>query len=199
MSGPSYPDHLLGLDEWERFPRSEVHHTEVCEGVLVVAPAPGPAHDHAALALVLQLDAQLPAEWCALGGAEVLVTESPLTVRVPDVVVVDRALVAADPDRARAEQVRLVLEVTVDGSARTDRVTKFSEYAEAGIPHYWIVDLLGPPMIAVFTLDGEWYRYDGEYSGRAALSALGCPVEVDLTALGGAATAPDDPGHLDPR
>ncbi|MGN5238493.1 Uma2 family endonuclease [Rhodococcus sp. SJ-3] len=183
MSGPSFPDHLLGLDEWVGLPEYERFHVELCEGVLVASPQPGSAHDHAALALVLQLDEQLPGNLCVLGGVEVLVTAEPLTVRVPDAIVVDRALVDADPDRAPSSEVRLVLEVTVDGTARTDRVTKFSEYAEAGIPQYWIVDLTGPPVIAVFTLDSGWYRYDGEHSGAPTLTAAGNEVTVDLGGL----------------
>ncbi len=86
-----------------------------------------------------------------------------------------------------------MLEVTVDGTARTDRVTKFSEYAEAGIPQYWIVDLTGPPVIAVFTLDSGWYRYDGEHSGAPTLTAAGNEVTVDLRGLAEqGASAPAD-------
>ena len=175
---PSYPDHLLSLDEWAALPESDGHHVEVCEGVLVAAPAPGAAHDHAAVTLALLLDEKLPDEWCALGGVEVLVAEKPLTVRCPDVIVVGRSLVDADPDRAPISEVKLVVEVTVDGTARTDRVTKFSEYAEAGVPQYWIVDLGGPPVIATFTLVDGWYRFDGEHSGTVTLDALGTEVAV---------------------
>lgn len=203
---PTVPDRLLTLADWEKLPDYPAHHVEVCEGVLVAAPSPGDVHDHAALTLALQLDRQLPDSLCALGGAEVLVGTDPLTVRIPDLVVVDRALVDADPDRAQAADVRLVLEVTVPGTARTDRVTKFSEYAEAGIPQYWIVDLCGPPLIAVFTLDSGWYRYDGEFNGVTELSALGYDVRLDIDALVERPTTPaevlprpDNPARSDPR
>jgi hypothetical protein len=69
----------------------------------------------------MQLDRQLPDDLCVLGGVEVLVSENPLTVRVPDVIVVDRTLVDADPDRAPITEVRLVAEITVPGTARSDR------------------------------------------------------------------------------
>jgi Uma2 family endonuclease len=200
VSVPSFPDHLLGLDEWVRLPEYDSVHVEVCEGVLVASPRPGSAHDHVALALAMQLDDQLPGNLCVLGGVEVLVTAVPLTVRIPDVIVVDRTLVDADPDRAPSTEVRLVLEVTVDGTARTDRVTKFSEYAEAGIPQYWIVDLTGPPVIAVFTLDSGWYRYDGEHSGAPRLTAVGNEVTVDLGGLvEPGAVAPEAPEGPAPR
>lgn len=196
VSGPSYPDHLLTLDEWAALPETEQHQLEVCEGVLVAVPRAGAAHDHAEMTLAMQLDDQLPADLCVLGGVEVLVSERPLTVRSPDVIVVNRALVDADPDRAPVAEVRLVVEVTVDGSARTDRVTKFSEYAEAGVPQYWIVDLEGPPVVAVFTLDEGWYRFDGEHTGTAALNAVGHQVTVTLPDL---ACAPVNPAEPAPR
>ncbi len=196
MSSPSYPDHLLTLDEWVALPDHENHHVEVCEGVLVVAPAPGAAHDHAEMVLAMQLDRQLPDDLCVLGGVEVLVSENPLTVRVPDVIVVDRTLVDADPDRAPITEVRLVAEITVPGTARSDRVTKFSEYAEAGVPQYWIIDLDGPPVVAVFTLEDGWYRYDGEHTGTTALKAVGYDVTLELPGL---APAPVTPAEPSPR
>ncbi|MEE2032508.1 Uma2 family endonuclease [Rhodococcus chondri] len=196
MSGPSYPDRLLRLDDWEKLPDYEQHHVEVCEGVLVASPRPGPVHEHAALALFVQLDAQLPDGLCVLGGVEVLVASEPLTVRVPDLIVVDRKLLEEDPERAPAAEIRLVVEATVEGTARTDRVTKFSEYAEAEIPQYWIVDLTGPPILAVFTLDAGWYRFDGEYTGTTALTAVGHEVTIDVDGL---VTAPVDPPVGRPR
>ncbi|MGH3611494.1 MAG: Uma2 family endonuclease [Pseudonocardia sp.] len=33
------------------------------------------------------------------------------------------------------------MEVLSPGSHRTDHVAKRADYADAGIPHYWIVDL----------------------------------------------------------
>ncbi|MGH3885988.1 MAG: Uma2 family endonuclease, partial [Pseudonocardiaceae bacterium] len=41
----------------------------------------------------------------------------------------------------RAAEVLVVVEIVSPGSRRTDHVAKRSEYADAGIPHYWIVDL----------------------------------------------------------
>ncbi|MBM7458176.1 Uma2 family endonuclease [Rhodococcus coprophilus] len=196
MSSPTYPDHLLTLDDWVALPDHEQHHIEVCEGVLIASPPPGSRHDHAEMMLAMQLDDQLPDDLCVLGGVEVLVSDNPLTVRVPDVIVVDRSLVDADPDRAPVGEVRLVVEITVPGTARTDRVTKFSEYAEAGVPQYWIVDLDGPPMMAVFALEDGWYRYDGDRIGTTTLKAVGSDVTLALTDL---VPAPVDPVEPSPR
>ena len=196
MSSPTYPDHLLTLDDWVALPDHEQHHIEVCEGVLIASPPPGNRHDHAEMMLAMQLDDQLPGDLCVLGGVEVLVSDNPLTVRKPDVIVVDRSLGEADPDRAPVGEVRLVVEITVPGTARTDRVTKFSEYAEAGVPQYWIVDLDGPPVMAVFTLEDGWYRYDGDRTGTATLKAVGHDVTLALSDL---APAPVNPVEPSPR
>ncbi|MDV2476838.1 Uma2 family endonuclease [Rhodococcus zopfii] len=203
MSGPSFPDHLLTLDEWAALPEYERYRVEMCEGVLVVSPHPGYLHQHVTFTLVDVLAGQLPDGLCVLGDVEVLLPGEPPTVRCPDVIVVDRALVEADPDRATAADVRLVVEVTSGGSGRTDRVTKFSEYAEGGIPQYWIVDLTEPAVLAAFILENGWYRFDGEHGGTVTLTAAGHDVTVDLeeltvaragarSASGDAPVTPDD-------
>ncbi len=207
MSGPSFPDHLLTVDEWATLPEYERYRLELCEGVLVASPHPGYLHQHVTFALVDALAGQLPRELSVLGDVEVLLPGEPPTVRCPDVIVVDRALVEADPDRATAADVRLVVEVTTGGSGRTDRVTKFSEYAESGIPQYWIVDLTEPAVLAAFTLENGWYRFDGEQAGTVRLSAAGHDVTVDLEELtavrtdtrGATGDAPVEPGGGSPR
>jgi len=183
VTGPSFPDHLLTLAEWAELPEYEQFHVEVCEGVLSASPRPAYLHQHVAFGLVAQLADQLPKELAVLGDVEVLLTETPLTVRCPDGIVVDRALVDADPDRATGADVRLVVEVMAEGSVRTDRVTKFSEYAEARIPVYWMIDLVEPATLGVFVLDEGWYRYEGEYTGKVTLPVAGHRVSVDLDAL----------------
>ena len=100
-----------------------------------------------------------------------------------DVMVVatsDAVLVA---DRGRAQDVRLAVEVLSAGTRRVDRVMKFAEYAEAGIQHYWIVDLDPPTSLRAFTLVDGAYEADGEFSGVQVLQVAGHPVRLDLTAL----------------
>ena len=60
-------------------------------------------------------------------------------------------------------------------------VTKRDEYAQAGIPEYWIVDPeLG--QITVLTLDGSTYAVHGEFSrGQQATSKLLPGFAVDVT------------------
>src|SRR3954452_1445040 len=66
----------------------------------------------------------------------------------------------------------LVMEVVSDDDRRRDLETKRREYAEAGIPEYWIVDPT-EKRITVLTLEGRSYAVHGEFSpGMAATSGL---------------------------
>ncbi|GAA0389209.1 hypothetical protein Acor_59900 [Acrocarpospora corrugata] len=90
----------------------------------------------------------------ALGGAPDLLWEVPPTARKPDVVL-HRCLeefgqLAADP-------VMIVAEVLSTWSGRRDRAHKMSDYADGGIPHYWIVsfDKVGAVSIERYVLAGR--------------------------------------------
>ena len=60
----------------------------------------------------------------------------------------------------------LVVEIISRGSRRTDTVIKRGEYADAGIPHYWIIDLGVPVAVVAGHLAGEFgYQDSGEITG----------------------------------
>ena len=85
--------------------------------------------------------------------------------------------------RVRAADVLLAVEILSDGTRRVDRVLKFAEYAEAGIPGYWIIDLDEPASLRAFTLVGDAYELSGEFSGPVTLDVAGHPVAVDPSGL----------------
>ena len=68
----------------------------------------------------------------------------PPTVRIPDIIITREARVAANPSRLEATDVLVAVEILSPGTGTTDRVTKRHEYANAGIPRYWLVDLDKP-------------------------------------------------------
>lgn len=183
MSVMEWPHHLLSLEDWIDLPETPEYQVEAVEGVLVVAPRPLFLHQRAVNRLTYWLDERLPAGYSALSEVEVVVAEKPLTVRVPDVIVVESIVVNTNPARCHAADVRLAIEVISPGSRRTDRVTKFSEYAEAGIDHYWIVDLDPPVSLVRYRLIEEDYEDFGEQSGHAELEFEGAPLKFDLNAL----------------
>lgn len=180
----AWPDRLIELDDWESLPTDESHKIECVEGVLVVTPKPLPRHQRTMVRLSTALEQILPEEYGVLADVEVLLARVPLTVRAPDVVIADSAAISENPPRLPGSAVRLAVEVLSEGSRRTDRVTKMSEYAEAGIPEYWIVDLAGDATLSIYTLDDRGhYDWRGDHAGTCNVIACGRPVELDLGAI----------------
>lgn len=179
MSVVPWPDHLLTLDEWDALPEDNSRHYELIEGTLSVTPRPAPLHQWAIARLSGQLNRQLPDDLVALQEVEVLVEAvHPATVRPPDIVVTSARHLSGSSPRLRVTDVLLAVEVISPGSRRTDQVTKFAEYAEAGIEHYWLVDLDAPVTISAYRLvDGE-YEVVADTEQAFTLSEP-VPLEVD--------------------
>lgn len=77
----------------------------------------------------------------------------------------------------------MVAEIVSPGSETTDRVVKPLEYAEAGISHYWRVEIgQDSPVIHTYALDRAQgvYRKTGEFAG-VVKAEQPFPVEIDLT------------------
>lgn len=183
MSVVDWPHHLLTFDDWVDLPETPERQVEVVEGVLVVSPRPKSFHLLAVTRLGYLINEQLPELLMALSEAELVVSRIPVTVRSPDVLVAPTSLVETNPTRYKPGDVQLVIEVLSEGSRRTDRVTKFSEYAEVGIEHYWIVDLEPPVSMICYRLIDEDYEDFGEQSGVAEVEFAGNALTIDLNAL----------------
>ncbi|MGQ4597118.1 Uma2 family endonuclease [Nocardia sp. R6R-6] len=179
-----WPDHLLTLEDWTALPEDNSRSYELVEGVLVVSPRPVLRHQFAVWQLAAQLHPQLPGQLCAVTEAEVIIDAAlPPTVRVPDVVVIPNKSLEDDLARAQPEDVVLAVEILSDGSRRTDRVTKFFEYADAGIEHYWLVDLDEPASLAAYRLVDGNYELVAEQSGQMGLELAETPITIDIAAL----------------
>jgi Uma2 family endonuclease len=165
-------------------PEDESHHVEVSEGVLIVAPRPVWPHQRAVMWLAPRIDEQLPPGLVAAPEVEVLLNADPLTVRAPDVVVTGSDDAAAHPARIPVERLALAVEVLSAGTRRTDRVTKLSEYADLGIPHYWILELAEPAVLHAHTLTGGGtYRLEAEHTGASSLRIGRHTIQLDLDQL----------------
>ncbi len=172
--------HLLSLEEWDALGEDSSSHAELQEGVLIVSPKPRPEHQRAGGRLFSALDAAAPEQFDVYPEVDVVLdARTPATVRAPDVVVVRTGVASR---RISGTDVVLVVEVLSPGTRRTDLVMKRHEYAEAGIPHYWIVDLDGADVrLEILTL------VDGAYESVEATGAFEAmapfAVRVDLDAL----------------
>jgi Uma2 family endonuclease len=84
----------------------------------------------------------------------------------------------------RAAEVVVAAEFVSPGSRRTDHVAKRADYADAGIPHYWIVDLDDPVSLIACHLAGELGYIDGGAVTGVFTTTEPLPVRLDLAALG---------------
>ncbi len=178
-----WPHGLLTLDDWEALPPYDGFRLELVEGVATPVAAPRLRHQIVSSALTARVNHQLPGSLIAVSGVEVVVAGDPPTIRVPDLVVAPTALAAADPPRLAAVDVSLAVEILSDGTRKVDSILKFAEYAEAGIPRYWILDVDGPVTLLAYALGDGAYEVTGEHLGTATLDVAGHPVELDLEAL----------------
>ncbi len=184
MSSLRWPDHLLTLDEWDQLPEDVSRHFELVEGVLHMSPRPTALHQRVIRRLCQQLDAQLrPRGMEPVPEVDVVLTATfPPSLRAPDIVVTSATLIDSDPTRLDAAEVVVAIEIVSPGSARTDRIAKLADYADAGIEHYWILDIAGPVRIDIFRLANVGYQKVGEAAG-GTIEIGTLDVTVDLDAL----------------
>jgi len=183
MTSLSWPTHPLTPAEWEALPESNEFRLEVAEGMLVMAAKPHGRHQVATGRLFAAMDVALPRELMAVPDVEVLLESAPLTIRAPDLAVVPTSVYDLDPPRYSAADVLLTVEILSDGTRRVDRVLTFSEYADAGIPQYWIVDLGPTTVLTAYLLVDGAYELVGEFRDEAGLTVAGSSVTLDLAAL----------------
>jgi Uma2 family endonuclease len=179
MTAQPWPDHLLSLDEFDALPEDNSRRYELQEGVLIVTPRALPLHQKAAYHLMEALNKQLPPGWDTLDDVEVVTQAGfPARVRVPDVVVTSVEVVQANRPRLTADEVLLAVEIVSPGSHDTDTLVKPVEYAKAGIPHYWVIDLEPPVSLAVYTRAGNFgYQEVPAVTGRFSTSE---PFELTI-------------------
>ncbi|MGO1056742.1 Uma2 family endonuclease [Crossiella sp. CA198] len=189
-------DDLNTLPDWMRPPRAEgwyaddldnlpeaPAHTELIDGVLVFRLVPQTIwHSRMISGLRDALAAQAPP------GAE---ADSGMTIRLdrrnrPEAdIVVNTAPFDPDLSWFAPADVLLVVEVVLPESALRDRTVKLRKYAEAGIPHYWIVDKEGSaPVVHAYELDKPTGAYAPAGIFRGTLDRpVPFPSTLDLNRL----------------
>lgn len=156
---------------------------EFSNGCIEVLPMPTPKHQKLVLFLYRVLFAFIQARHLGtLLVAPLRVYLWPGKWREPDLVF----LLAAHQDR-EGEQgfmgADLVVEVVSPDDPERDRVTKRTEYAQAGIPEYWIVDP-HTETITVLRLEASAYVEHGVFTReQTATSVLLAGLAVDVGAV----------------
>ena len=176
--------------EYAELPEDSDHNYELQDGYVIVSAKPIPDHQSAVLNLGVQLNSQVPEHLALLPEVdidlELAPPTQPGTVRAPDLVIVTREAfvrVRNEGGFLRAAECVLAVEVHSASTRRTDQVIKHSEYADAGIGHYWMIDLLGGPSLTACHLGGPFgYVNDTPVTGTFTTQAP-FPVHLDLGTL----------------
>jgi Uma2 family endonuclease len=154
-------------------------HTELIDGSLVLV---SPQKDFHTLMLYLLengLRRTVPADLRV--RREMSVVLGPRQRPEPDVIVFHaRALRGPDATAYQAEDLVLAIEVVSPESEERDRKRKPSLYAEAGIPHFWLVESSeGRPTVNVYELNPTTHSYvlSGSHQGRVRLTV---PFDIDI-------------------
>ena len=148
---------------------------ELIDGHFVVTPAPGSNHQTISGALYRRL-------WSALQGTGLKVLTAPFDVVLgphvvePDLVVAPASDITSDDLPVPP---LLVIEILSPSTAHLDRGRKREVYAEAGIPHYWIVDP-NAPAVTVYELNDGTYAETAHASGEQILT-IDQPVALRFT------------------
>jgi Uma2 family endonuclease len=155
---------------------------ELSEGRLIILPMPTPEHQRIVRRLLLRLNA-----WASAHSGEVFFAPMPVRLwpgkfREPDVTV----YTAEHLDRIAKQYggpPDLAIEVWSPGTADVDAEEKMAEYAQAGIPEYWIVEI-ETRRLAQYVLKAGAYELHAEFSAGAAVrSATFADLEFPLDSL----------------
>jgi Uma2 family endonuclease len=158
-TAPIYPQaDPWTVDDLDRLPDGSFY--EIIDGSLLVSPPPVPHHQIVASRLLRDMADAAPTEFEVLSPAGVNVSTSYLE---PDLAVVRGAAALANPKRLEATDVLLVVEIISPSNAGVDRREKPIRYAEAGIPHFWRIEIEGDrtPYVVRHVLVGDRYAEVG--------------------------------------
>lgn len=124
----------------------EGSHVQLIDGELFQMPAMENPHWIAIGRLLHFLEGRLPAGWMPVSWGPIVTDE--FGEPEPDLAIC-RGSILAVTEKATARETGLAIEVS-DSTLAFDRRTKQRAYAEAGIPEYWIINLVDR-VIEVYT------------------------------------------------
>lgn len=168
----------LTWEEFEQLP--EVPRAEYIDGQLLVTPRPSLPHEKIGMRLANALERVLPAThdvvlaWAWKPGADEF---------APDVMVFDTATAQAGSQARFTGTPALAVEVL--SSNRGDNlIRKMTKYAEACLPHYWIVDPRAQTLTTYAIVEGLYAPTAVHGRGTVADLDLGiATVRVDVAEL----------------
>ncbi|MGQ0716106.1 MAG: Uma2 family endonuclease [Pseudonocardiales bacterium] len=161
---------------------------ELLDGALLVSPSARVRHQRLSSRLWAALDAAVPV------GLEVLeainVRVGPGKILIPDLAVVSTP--GLDLTVCEAADVVLIVEISSPSNAVADRAVKPQLYAQAGIPHYFRVELrpTGPCAVVCQRERDHYVEVARVEPGRLLELTEPVAVTLDLAALAAATRPP---------
>ncbi|MFJ5045246.1 Uma2 family endonuclease [Streptomyces sp. NPDC088719] len=124
---------------WEETDAPEGCKVETIEEIVTVSPPPSKDHNTTAALLQRRLYTVIPERW---GVYQTLGLSLPGRggICIPDLVVMDRALLVGPGHTVPAAEALLVVEITSRANANHDRVSKVNGYAKAGAELFLLLD-----------------------------------------------------------
>lgn len=162
---------LWSVEQYLKLTDQTNHLIEFTHGEIEVLPMPTKKHQAISLFLLLSLLAFVRPKGGAVFYAPLRLEVRPGKFREPDL------LLMLDQNDSRAQNefwlgADLVIEIVSPDHPERDTVEKVADYAEGGIPEYWIVNPLNET-ITVLTLASDAYTVHGVFRrGEQATSIL---------------------------
>lgn len=137
---------------------------ELLDGVLLVHPSPAAAHQSIAARLMVALEDTCPQDLQATAAVHIRLGERQSFI--PDVLVATDVAARRKGTFYTPAEVVLAVEIVSATSQAMDWVLKPVLYAQAGIPHYWVVETDNDIAVHTFKLDpvGQVYARSATFT-----------------------------------
>jgi len=182
--------HLLTIAEYAALGETEHGYTELVEGRLIMSPSPAFRHNRAMVRLCTQLTEQLPPDLELIleldVNLELAPADEPGSSRRPDLMIVRQEVgdrLTAEGGLLPASEVLLAVEIVSPSSKRIDHRHKRDDYADAGIPNYWIIDVDEPISLIECRLTEDFGYQDNQIATGTFRTDVPFPVEINLDRL----------------
>jgi Uma2 family endonuclease len=180
----------LTVAQYAALGETEDGYTELVNGRLIMSPSPLHRHNAAGLNLMVQLLGQIPDDLEVIYDLDVdlelAAPDKPGFVRRPDVLVAQRSAGRrqhAEGGFIKASEVVLIVEMLSPSSRKTDYHAKRAEYAKAGVPFYWIVDLNEPVSLAPMHLAGPFGYQEAPAETQVYETDAPFPLKIQVDRL----------------
>ncbi len=149
-----------------------------------MSPAPTSHHQRVSRRLANLLESAAEAAGADVEVFETVNVEMSESLLIPDVIVTPLEFSAEGNHRTfPPEFVILAVEIVSPSSRRMDRMLKPGVYFDAGVPHFWRVELDPRLLVAYARADSGYVEVARAEPGRPCDLELPFPVTVDVAAL----------------